>query len=150
MSITHRFKFKSDKTEEEILQIILSSNVGLLPATYDEMKGDGLFGRVATISNISQQGFQEEYNFPANIAVSFDEDSDGNIEEGEKIMGRAVALILRQEEGDAIFFYVIDTPILKRINGKIQVAQEKWFYWLRNALDEANLQYELKPKEELQ
>lgn len=144
MSLTHSLKFASQRTEEQVLNSLLLSDVGLQPATYDEMKAEGLFGRVATISKVSQQGLQEDYALPANIAVIFDEDSDGDTEEGIRIVGRAVAFLLSEEKGDAMFFYVFDTPILKRANGIIQVTNEPEFDWLRNALDETGLKYELE------
>ncbi len=151
MSLTHSLKFESQRREEEILTDLLSSEIGLQPATYDQMKAEGLFGRVATISKISQQDFEEDYGFPANIAAIFDEDSDGDTEEGIRIVGQAVALLLTKEKGDAIFFYVFDTPILKRIKGeKMQVTNEPEFDWLRDALDKVNLPYELKSVDEIQ
>lgn len=142
MSITHRFKFESFQTEEEILNGLLLSNIGLQQAKFDQMKAEGLFSRVSEISKISQKDFLEEYNFQPSLSLSFDEDSDGDVEKGRQVMGRAVALVLKQERGDAMFFYVVDTPILKRINGSIQVAEENWYQWLRDGLDEFGLEYE--------
>ncbi len=150
MSLTHSLKFHSQRKAEEILNSLLSNNVGMQPAKYDQMKAEGLFGRVFEVEKLFGNYIYERYKTVVNFTVTFDEDSDLEYGTGNRVMGKAIALILQQEKGDAIFFYVVDTPILKRIGGKIQVAQEKWFYWLRNALDEANLKYELKPKEELQ
>ena len=149
MSITHILKFESNRSQDEILSILLSSEMGIYPAKYDQLKAEGLFGGVNENSKVSQQNFYEDYGFKPNLRISFDEDSDGDIEKGEKTMGKAVALILQQEKGDAIFFYVVDTPILKRINGRLQVAEEKWYQWLRDALDETNLVYETKPTEQI-
>lgn len=148
MSITHILKFESTHSQDEILNLLLVSNLGLYPANYDQMKGEGIFGRVSENSLVSQQHFFEDYGFKPNLRVSFDEDSDGNVEEGEKIIGKAVAQIL-QKEGNAIFFYVVDTPILKKLSGRIQVAEDVHFNWLRNSLSLMNLKYEIVPKSTL-
>lgn len=151
MSITHSLKFQSQRREEEILSSLLSSNIGLQPATYDEMKAEGLFGRVATISNISQQGFQEDYGLCVNIAVIFDETFEGDRNNILRVLGDVFTFLLKEETGDAMLFWVVDTPILKRIRGEtMKVTNEPEFDWLRNAIDEANLKYELKSVYEIQ
>lgn len=149
MSITHSLKLESNRLSGEILNMLLLSSIGLQSAVYDEMKaeGDGLYGRVADISKVSQRHFLEEYGSRANIAVIFDEDSDGDIEAGEKAMGKAVVLLLSQETGDAMFFHVVDTPIMKRINGRISVVKEEWSKWLTDALSNAGFEYEVKTVE---
>ncbi len=147
MSIWHSLQFESTKSKEEIFSFLLSSGVGLMEYS-NGFETDGIYGRVSELSAYSQSGM-EEYGFLPKIRITFDEDSDGDIKEGEKTMGKAVALILQQEKGDAIFFYVVDTPILKRINGHLQVADDSYFDWLRSALNETGLEYELKAKEEI-
>lgn len=149
MSISHILKFESDRSCNEVLNLLLINNLGLQSARYDQMKAEGLFGRVGENSKISQQHFLEDYSFAPELRLSFDEDSDGDIDKGRKIMGRAVALILKQEKGDAMFFYAVDTPILRRFDKKIQVAEEKWYQWLRYGLDEFGLGYETISTESL-
>ncbi len=150
MSITHRLQFESQRTGAEVLESLLSSNIGLQQAKYGEVQAEGLFGRVTELSRNFQTDFLEEYGFKPNLMLSFDEDSDGDVEIGEVVMGKAVAFILQQEKGNAMFFYVVDTPILKRLSGKTTVANRHHFVWLRNALDEVGLTYELKPVEEIE
>jgi hypothetical protein len=149
MSLTHSLKFHSQRTAEEILNSLLSNNVGMKPAKYDQMKAEGLFGRVSEVEKLFGNYIQERYKTVVNFTVTFDEDSDGNIEEGEKIMGKTVALVLQQEKGDAIFFYVVDTPILRRSKGQIVVSEEKWYQWLRDGLDKAGLNYKTKPTKQI-
>ncbi len=45
MSLTHHLKFETQRSEKDILNELLSSSVGLQPATYAQMKAEGLFGR---------------------------------------------------------------------------------------------------------
>lgn len=145
MSITHSLKFESQHSEKEILNLLLSSNIGLQPAKYDQMKGEGLYGWVSKIEKTFSNDLRDIHRIYVEQSVTFDEDFEGDRDQTLEVLGKAVALLLAQEIGDAMFFWVVDTPILKRTNGQIQVTNEPEFGWLRNALDEAGLSYELQP-----
>jgi hypothetical protein len=151
MSITHNLRFQSNQSAKEIFEKLIAKNFDLQADGYRSFvtAGEGVYGLVHQISLDLQKDFFESYGIRADLEASFTEDSDGELEDGEKIMGKAIAFILQQETGDAMLFYVIDTPILKRINGRTQVAEEKWYQWLRDALDETNLTYEIKPTEQI-
>ncbi len=147
MSIWHSLNFNSQRTAEEVLKLLLSNNIGLNAGTYDQMKGEGLFGRISEISLDIQEDLVEDYNVQVNARATFDQNSDEDVDEGLKIIGKAVALLLNEEKGDAIFFYVADTPILKRINSRMKVINENGFEWLTSAIDKAGLRYELEAEE---
>ncbi len=145
MSISHSLKFESQLAERDVLDLLLSSDIGLQPATYDQMKCEGLYARVSTVEKTFGDYLQDKYKTCINLNITFDEDSDGDIDIGEVVMGKAVALVLQRESGDAIFFHVVDTPIMKRVDGRITVVKEEWSKWLTNALTEAGLKYDVQP-----
>jgi hypothetical protein len=151
MSITHNFRFQSDQSAEEVFEKIITKNFGLQAYASRSFitVGKGIYGAIHQISLNLQRDFLQFYGIRADLEASFTEDSDGDLEVGEKIMGKIITFILQQETGDAILFYVIDTPILERKNGYVRVAEEKWFQWLRDGLDEAGLHYESKPTEQI-
>ncbi len=145
MSITHNLTFESQRTREEVLKSLLSSNIGLQQARYGEVQAEGLFGSVVELSRSYQMDFLEEYGFKPKLVLSFDETFEGDRDETLKILGNAFALVLTKEQSNAILSWVIDTPILERRSNTIKVTSEPEFDWLREALDKANLSYEVLP-----
>ena len=151
MSITHVLKVESTSQPNEVLNLLLTSNIGLHPGQYDQMKtpGNGLYGRVFDIDAEGQNYLLNAFEVRANLRISFDEDFDGDRNDALEALSKAITLLLKKERGDAMFFWVIDTPILKRTNDTIQVTNEPEFDWLRNALDKAGLKYELKSVDQI-
>ena len=151
MSITHALRFESDRTPEILLEVLVRSNVGLQAAQHDQMttRGKGLYGRVSDIDKFSRNSLLKEFGIQTSVSVTFDEDSDGDEEEARKVMGDSTALLLKQEAGDAMFFYIFDTPILKRTNGTIKVIDEPEFEWLRTAMENAGLNYETQSEQNI-
>ena len=149
MSLTHSLKFDSSRSQEAVLRLLLSSNIGLYRAIHDELttKGEGLYGRVANVDKHSQIYLLNTFNVRVNTSIIFDENLDGDVEEGRQVMAKTVALLLKKEVGDEIFFYVVDTPLLKRTNDTIKVIDEPEFEWLRTALKNANLDYETQSEQ---
>ena len=151
MSITHNLRIQSAQNAKMLQQLLASSELGL---RFDEnefvIEGNGIYGGVYDVNLSSQKYISSAFGIGANLEVSFTEDSDGNIEEGEKIMGEAIALILRSEPGNAVFLHVIDTPILKRIKGQIGVVKENWSRWLTDSLEKADLKYKVQTVEEIE
>lgn len=148
MSITHRLKIQSIVTSKQTLEMLLSGNIGLRQSIDDELRGEGLHIGAIRMTDAGKSNLFEEHGVRANITVMFDENTDEDANEGIKIVGKAVALLLNSDKnGDAIFFYVADTPILKRAGGKITVINEGHFTWLTDALDEAELSYDLRQAE---
>ena len=148
MSIWHSLQFEANKKKEEVSEILLSDTE--FTKYSNGFETDGIYGRVSEIGEHSQEGIKEIYGFSPTLRITFDEDSTGDIEKGYKQMGKAIALVLKQESGNAIFFYVADTPILKRINGHIQIANDSYLNWLREAISDVGLKYEKVPKQNLE
>lgn len=145
MSIWHSLKFESQRSAEDIFRFIISCHIGLTEYS-NGFETEGIYGNVWELDKDSQEGMLEDYGFRPKLRISFNEYQDVEYATGYETMGRAVALILGEEKGDAIFFYVVDTPILRRTKGKIKLADDEHFDWLRNALSEFNLVFDLVPK----
>lgn len=144
MSIEHKFFFQSERTKKEILELLKNGISELEPVKYDELKTDGYLLSVFESTETKRQSFQEVYGFSPDLYISFYQNTDENIEKGDEAIGKVISLILKKE-ANAVFFHVIDTPVLTKINNKIQVAEEKWFEWLRSSLTAVNINYETKP-----
>lgn len=151
MSITHILKIQSNRSPEAVLKQLLTSNIGLQPGRYDQMKadGDGLYGRVFSIDVDGQKYLLDTFGVRANLRISFDEDFDGDRDQALGVIGQTINLLFEQEAGDAMFFWVVDTPILKRTSGAIKVIDEPGFEWLRTALKNAGLSYETQSEQNI-
>lgn len=147
MSISHSLEFESERTTADVLQKLLSSDVGLKKIAENKVRAERLLGRVAAISPISQRGLYNDFRVRADLRVTFDETFETDTEKVVEVLGKAAASLLEQETGDLIFFWVVDTPILKRTNGTLKVIDEPEFEWLRTALTNANLNYEMQPEQ---
>lgn len=146
MSIEHILYFKSKRTRQEISALIKENIAEFKPVEFEELKTEAYLLKVYETTENRRNSFSENYGFAPDLRAVFYQNSDENIEAGDRTAGKAIALILK-EEGDAVFFYVIDTPILKRNDENIWISDDKSFDWLRSALDEIRLKYELKPPE---
>jgi hypothetical protein len=146
MSISHSLEFESNNSKEEILKFILSCHVGFTESN-NGFETEGIYGNIWELGKDNQEVTYETYGFHPTLYLSFYEESGVEYATGYETMGRAIALILGEEKGDAMFFYVVDTPILRRTKGQIKVADDEHFDWLRNALSEFNLEYETTSKE---
>jgi hypothetical protein len=149
MSISHSLEFESNSSKEDVFKFLMSSYIGFTEFN-NGFETEGIYGNVFELDKHSQKAMLELYGFHPTLYLYFNEKSDVEYATSYETMGRAIALILEHEKGDAIFFYVADTPILRKTNGKIKVADDEHFHWLRNALSEFNLAYEKCPKVNLE
>ncbi len=147
MSIDHILKFNSSETPEEVFKLLQAVVIDIKESGKNTFTTKGGWGIIFPMDKDSQYLISEQHNLSTNISLTFVEDSNKGYGTDYEVLGNVIAFTLAKEEGDAILFWVIDTPILKRLKGKkIQVTDDKHFDWLRNALSEFNLVFDLVPK----
>ena len=143
MSISNTLLIETQMTPFEVREMLISNDLGLMAAPYDRLRGEGVHVGIGTENQFGQDVTFDEHGFRPSLHIIFDLDSDEDEEEGKRITGRATAALLRKDPGEAVLLFNGEKPILKKCDGRIIVRNGWGEDWLKPALNEINMEYEV-------
>jgi hypothetical protein len=159
MSISHTLDIQTQLSAKEIENLLLLSNLGLrfiegIELTIDddtELNGSSLDGLGISItprraSKLAKEITLEDYGFIPDISVGFELKRYESETAGTETTAKALAILLLQGSGDAVFFINSDYIVFKRLNNKLTVYKEI-SEWLIPELYKAGIKYELETSE---
>lgn len=144
MSLYYTFEFNSQKTPQEISDLIKAE------ADFEELEPTELKLPAVSISVKVQDAENqaivfEDYGFRSNLVATFFLHPSFGLDAGEKVMSQAVSKILKDLSSDAALFYNGDTVVLRKKDGKI-LLREGWESFLDSELDKVKVSYEVQPE----
>ena len=157
MSISHSLDIQTSLTTEEIETLLLSSNLSLIGKkwSYTEnnieynnsaLDGLGISITVSKESDLAKKITLEDYGFAPDISIGFHLARYESETAGTETTAKALAILLLQGNGDAVFFINSDYIVFKRLNNKLTVYKEI-SEWLIPELNKAGIKYELEKSE---
>ncbi len=97
------------------------------------------------LSEIGKRLMKESYNLDLKVNVTF-ADYRGKVSQAEQDnrIGKGIATILKEVEGDAIVLFDGEITVAQRINDELILA-EKEYEWLEEEFKELGLRYRRRP-----
>lgn len=141
MSITHSLMIETEQTPRAIGALLHANVTGLRDFREGWLRGEGVRVYVGAIDGYSQGVHSELYGLRSTVAVLFYMESDEDEDEGERIIGRAVAAVLNHVAGDAILLCVGEVPVMRRTKERVSVTDECGT-WVGESLAAAGLAFE--------
>ena len=148
MSVEWNIRLDTNKAEREIIKKLADK---FFVDEFDEKNGHYSF-RVpealiiaSNAEDFSYEGkrfLQDNYGVNLRVSVSF-ADYRGRISESEEDnrIGKGIATVLKEVEGDAVVLCNGEVTVAHRKNGELLV-QRKEYEWLKAELDNAGVKYQ--------
>lgn len=139
MALTYSLMIDTELEPVQVAQF-LANGLRLSPSRETTLRGEAVFAAVGKESKLGQEVVEEEFGFRPTLHVVFELYSSEDEDEGQRIIGRAAAALLRHEAGDAVLAFNGDDMMLLRRGGHVVVSD--WHDWLTPQLDAASIRYE--------
>jgi hypothetical protein len=147
MAISHSLYLQTSLSLKAIEDLLFNSNLGMtILEDNGGLDGLGIWITYSIPDEYSKRVTLKEDGFIPDVSIGFRMAFDESETEGEKTTEKACAILLNQENGDAVFFYNSDNLAFKRVNGKLTVY-EGWTQWLMPELDKFGIKYEIEKSE---
>jgi hypothetical protein len=147
MSISHNLDIQTTLSLEEIKELLIKSNLGLTAIdNFNGLDGFGITVFYTLAGDYGKKVIQEDYGFLPDVSIGFRLARNESETAGTETTAKALAILLLQGSGDAVFFINSDYIVLKRLNNKLTVYKEI-SGWLIPELDKSGIKYELETSE---
>jgi hypothetical protein len=142
MSLVYGLEIATNENTQNIASFI-ANTLGIFQFDAVELRGEAVSISIGKLDRYSSDLTFKTFGVYPTHNITFHLYSDEDEEQGKKIIGESVAILLRNEKGDALFHFNGDYEILRRVNGYTSINNEYTWDWLTAALDKASINYNL-------